>query len=129
MKRIAILGMVAASLIQGPTPVEATPIWQITPMGGYTWSAKGTKGDEYAGGRLGVRLHPNLGLQVTAALSPTSEAPAGSGGVEFQHVVGDLTVTALQSSWGDAYVMAGGGYSRTTPDQSAVVTAGTFDQG
>jgi len=44
-------------------------------------------------------------------------------------VVGDLTVTALQSGWGDAYIMAGGGYSRTTPDQSAIVTAGTFDQG
>ena len=130
MRRKTVLGMAVAFLFQGASPSDAaSPVWQLAPLGGYTWSAKGTQGSEYAGGRLGFRFHPILGLQVTGGLSPVREATTGSGNVEFQHAVGDLTVTALQGGWGDLYIMAGGGYSRTSVDQGPFLAAGTFDQG
>lgn len=129
MRRMAVLGMSLALLAQGAPPTEARSVWQLAPVGGYTWSANGNQGDAYAGGRLGYHFHPILGLQVTGALSPVQETTPGSGAIEFQHVVGDLTATALQGSWGELYIMAGGGYSRTQPDQGQVLAAGTFDQG
>ena len=128
MRRMTVFAIAAFTLTMAP-PIEAGTVWHLTPLAGYTWSGRASTGAEYAGGRLGVRLHPNLGLQITGALSPVSEATPGSGETEFQHLVGDLTFTGLQSSWGDVYVMAGGGYSRTTPDQAPVLAAGTFDQG
>jgi len=121
--------MSLALLAQGASPIEARSVWQLAPVGGYTWSGNGNQGDVYAGGRLGLRFHPNLGFQVTGGLSPVQEPTPGSGVIEFQHVVGDLVVTAVQGGWGDLYIMAGGGYSRTTPDQGQVLAAGTFDQG
>ena len=132
MKRVLILGLVAASLVQGASRLEASsPTWQFTPFGGYTWFEQelGLKDNYYMGGRLGWRFHPVVGLQVGGGTSPTEfEAPA-SGDVTFWHAAGDLTATFAQADWGDLYMLAGGGYSSTKPDGGDEVTRGTFDQG
>jgi len=132
MRRCLVFGLVAAFLVQGAPPLAASsPTWQFTPFGGYTYFEPGLKDNYYAGGRLGWRFHPVVGLQFAGGSTPTEfEAPAtGTGDVSFWHAAGALTATAAEADWGDIYLLAGGGYTSTKPDVGTEVTRASFDQG
>jgi len=130
MKRVVFLGLVMMSLALGTPALEAAPSWHFTPFGGYVWYEEGLglKDNVYAGGRLGIRLNPILGIQGVAGYSPTEVVPGG-GDVNFRHFGGDLTGNLVQGDWGDLYLLAGAGYSRTTPDPGPITAAGTFEHG